>query len=169
MTTSKRAGSTNGSIHLVTPGGAAAHRNVEGTRFHCLHCGMGMTIGEFAPKKIEPPTVRFCPLCGYGSDQAGTGTSAMTPWNARQTLAARINDAWLGAGKPGQAQLAAAAGVHKSTISRILSGAICPKLEVMSVLAEQLNVELTTFTEVWKPLWRAAMDTRKARPGHLYA
>jgi transcriptional regulator with XRE-family HTH domain len=86
----------------------------------------------------------------------------LTPEAARRQLGEVISTARVKAGKPLLVKLAREVGYHESMLSRVLNGRVTPTRDRLENLAERLDVDTRTFTNIWVPLWTAA--STKGRP-----
>jgi hypothetical protein len=97
---------------------------------------------------------------------------AHDPEVARTQLVEALTKARLMAGNPPLKNLALSPS-HRysvSMLSKVFSGKALPSSKLLRGLAETLNVEMSTFTGVWQPLWRAAHASKPApAPAHTKA
>jgi len=91
----------------------------------------------------------------WAAAAAATG-SDLDPAVAREQLSKVLVAARLAAGKPLLLTLAPKVGYSESMLSRVLNGRLVPPKDKLEQLAEQLDVDMSTYTSVWLPLWEAA-------------
>jgi transcriptional regulator with XRE-family HTH domain len=110
----------------------------------------------------EPPDGRGVTYVFNGGVEAltiaGARTEPRDPVAAGQRLAEVLNQARLAAGKPPLKTFTAGTGYSVSMLSRVFSGKALPSHDLLRGLAEVLSVEMSTFTTLWLPLWKAAHD-----------
>ncbi|GIF08906.1 helix-turn-helix domain-containing protein [Actinoplanes siamensis] len=88
---------------------------------------------------------------------------ALEPDLAQQKLSQVLAEARVKAGKPKLRTLARAVTYSESMLSRVFNGRLLPTRDKLEALAEQLDVDMSTFTTVWLPLWEAA-NRKPAKP-----
>jgi transcriptional regulator with XRE-family HTH domain len=87
---------------------------------------------------------------------AAAAGSELAPTAAREQLAKMLVAARIAAGKPLLARLANKVGYSESMLSRVMNGRLVPPRDKLEQLAEQLDVDMSTYTSIWLPLWTAA-------------
>jgi transcriptional regulator with XRE-family HTH domain len=88
--------------------------------------------------------------------QLAAAESQLSPTNAREQLSKILIAARLAAGKPLLSSLAQKVGYSESMLSRVMNGRLVPPRDKLERLAEQLDVDMHTYTSIWRPLWEAA-------------
>jgi len=88
--------------------------------------------------------------------QLAAAGSQLSPANAREQLSTMLIAARLAAGMPLLSSLAQKVGYSESMLSRVMNGRLTPPRDKIERLAEQLDVDMSTYTSIWLPLWEAA-------------